>query len=240
MSTRHIVTKIPLLKDSGEIGIIIPAAGLGKRMKSRGPKPLIKIRGDTTILKNQLSSIRNKFTKASIALVSGFQSDKLMSESPAEIIKVENELYEQTNVARSLGIGLRALESFERILVVYGDLVFNEDALEVLNYNRSAIFCINDFIGDDEVGCVVDGDYKLEHMMYDLPDKWGQIAYFQGRELAYLKEIVWNRSNSKLFGFEVINKIIEKGGMFECQKTDKIKLIDVDTSKDIERAKQVI
>jgi choline kinase len=240
MTTRHIIKKIPLLKDSKEIGIVIPAAGLGKRMKSRGPKPLIKIKGDTTILKNQLYSIRNKFTKASIALVSGFQSDKLMAESPTEIIKVENEFYEQTNVARSLGIGLRALESFDRILVIYGDLVFNEDALEVLEYNRSAIFCINDFIGNDEVGCVVGGDNKLEHMMYDLPDKWGQIAYFQGQELNYLKEIVWNRNNSRLFGFEVINKIMERGGSFQCKKTDKIKLIDVDTSKDIERARQVI
>ena len=90
------------------------------------------------------------------------------------------------------------------------------------------------------MGCIADGDHKLEHMMYDLPDKWGQIAYFQGLELGYLKEIVWNRNNSRLFGFEVINKIIERGGTFECQKTEKIKLIDVDTSKDIERARQVI
>ena len=240
MSTRHIIKKMPLVRDSEDIGIIIPAAGLGKRMKSRGPKPLIKINGDTTILKNQMFSIRNKFTKASIVLVSGFQSDKLMSESPPEIIKIENEFYEQTNVARSVGMGLRALESLERILVIYGDLVFNEEALEVLDYKKSAVFCINDFIGSDEVGCIVDGDYKLENMMYDLPDKWGQIVYFQGKELRYLKEVVWNRNNSRLFGFEVINKIIEKGGTFECKKVEELKLIDVDTSKDIERARQVI
>ena len=102
------------------------------------------------------------------------------------------------------------------------------------------MFCINDFIGSDEVGCIVDGDYKLENMMYDLPDKWGQIAYFQGKELRYLKEIVWNRNNSRLFGFEVINKIIEKGGTFEFKNVEELKLIDVDTSKDIERARQVI
>ena len=38
----------------------------------------------------------------------------------------------------------------------------------------------------------------------------------------------------------IINKIIEKGGTFECKKVEELKLIDVDTSKDIERARQVI
>ena len=36
---------------SGQTSIIIPAAGMGRRMKSYGPKPLIKI-GNLTIIKN--------------------------------------------------------------------------------------------------------------------------------------------------------------------------------------------
>ena len=99
---------------------------------------------------------------------------------------------------------------------------------------------MSNFIGEEEVGCIINGKGYLEHMMYDLPYKWSQISYFQGKELDYLKQIVWNRDNSRLFGFEIINKIIEKGGRFKCEYIESIKIIDVDTSKDIQKANQIL
>jgi CTP:molybdopterin cytidylyltransferase MocA len=38
----------------------------------------------------------------------------------------------------------------------------------------------------------------------------------------------------------MINKILESGGTFKCIKDKSIKIIDVDTSKDIKRAKDII
>ena len=163
-----------------------------------------------------------------------------MSEAPSNFIKVENELYENTNVARSVGIALRTIDTIERVLIIYGDLVFNKNALEVLDYNTSSIFALGDFIGEEEVGCIINQKGNLEHMMYDLPQKWSQIAYFQGNELNYLKQIVWNRNNNKLFGFEIINKIIEKGGQFECKHVENVQVVDVDTSKDIQKARKIL
>ena len=222
------------------MGIIIPAAGLGKRMKSRGPKPLIKITENTTILQNQVKNIDECFGDNKIVLVCGFEAEKLMVESPADFIKVENELYEHTNVARSIGIALRTINTSKRILIIYGDLVFNQNALDILDYNTSAVFALGSFIGEEEVGCIINEKGNLEHMMYDLPCKWSQIAYFQGDELEYLKEVVWNRNNAKLFGFEIINRIIEKGGRFKCDYIEDIKIVDVDTSKDIQRAREIL
>ena len=40
--------------NENNISIIIPAAGVGRRMKSYGPKPLIKV-GNSTIIKNQIN-----------------------------------------------------------------------------------------------------------------------------------------------------------------------------------------
>jgi len=209
-------------------------------MKSRGPKPLIKITENTNILQNQIKNIQNSFDDHTIVLVCGFEADKLMNESPSNFVKVENEHYEDTNVARSVGIALRAIDRMERVLIIHGDLVFNERALEILKYNTSAIFALGDFIGEEEVGCIINEKGNLEHLMYDLPHKWSQIAYFQGKELAYLKEIVWNRNNNRLFGFEIINKVIEKGGRFKCDYIKDIKIVDVDTSKDIQKARQIL
>ena len=239
MASKHI-KKIHPTRNEGKMSIVIPAAGLGRRMKSRGPKPLIKIKQNTSILQNQILNIEDAFNHPQIVLVSGFEADKVMNESPDNLIKIENESYEDTNVARSIGVALRAISSAERVLIIYGDLVFNEKALEVLDYSSSSLFIVGNFIGEEEVGCVVNQKGNLENMMYDLPDKWSQIAYFQDAELDYLKQIVWNKNNSRLFGFEVINKIIEKGGKFKCEYAKDIKIVDVDTSKDIQKARQII
>ncbi len=52
------------LYDEEKYSIIIPAAGMGKRMKSFGPKPLIKLTPSLNILDNQLNIInKNKQRK---------------------------------------------------------------------------------------------------------------------------------------------------------------------------------
>ena len=111
--------------------IIIPAAGMGYRMRSYGPKPLIRINQEKTIVQNQIEIIKNNFVNPEIILVCGFEADKVMKNTPTDIIKIENESYEKTNVLRSIGMGLRAATS-ERVLIVYGDLVFNDEAIKNL------------------------------------------------------------------------------------------------------------
>jgi hypothetical protein len=95
-------------------------------------------------------------------------------------------------------------------------------------------------MSDSEVGCIVNSRGNLENMMYDLPKKWSQIAYFQDKELEMLRSIVCNRKNRKMFMFEIINKIIEEGGLFKCVEDPSIRIVDVDTSKDIKKAKDII
>ena len=46
--------------------------------------------------------------------------------------------------------------------------------------------------------------------------------------------------NSTKFGFEIINQIVDKGGQFKCIHNDKIKIIDIDSSKDIQKAREIL
>tara|TARA_R110002020_G_scaffold55309_2_gene153603 strand:+ start:25307 stop:26023 length:717 start_codon:yes stop_codon:yes gene_type:complete len=225
-------------KTDKEICIVIPSAGVGRRMKSYGPKSLIKLHHNQTILQGQLNSIENTFSNYRVILVCGFQADKLMSESPKNIIKIENEFFDTTNVIRSIAMGLRAVDS-ENVMILYGDLVFNEAALQELDYSFSCTSISKDTMGEGEVGCVVNDSGYLEHMMYDLPLKWNQMIYLEGKELEYFKDLAYNKKNKKLFGFEIINKVIEKGGKIKCIQNDKIKVIDIDTSKDIAKAAKI-
>jgi choline kinase len=234
MSIKH----IKQIDRPNKIDILIPAAGEGSRMKSYGPKPLIKI-GHTTILNNQLRLLKknSKIDINNIILVCGFEAEKLMSQSPDNLIKIENQFYNNTNVVRSIGMGLRAAQ--KPVLIIYGDLIFNNFCLDAINLNKSSMV-VGDTMKENEVGCTINKYGYVENMMYDLPTKWCQIAYFTGRELKLLKQYCWEKTFHNMFGFEIINKIIIEGGKFKAETHPKVKAIDIDTYKDLERVKNVI
>lgn len=48
------------------------------------------------------------------------------------------------------------------------------------------------------------------------------------------------RKNYKKFGFEIINEIIKQGGEFQCIQNNNIKIIDIDNSRDIQKAKEIL
>ena len=240
-TSRHIstITK-PVGEQEERIFILIPCAGAGKRMKSYGPKGLVEIKYGQSILGRQLSLISSNFKNYKTVIVSGFESEKIIMNSPVEAVKVENELYEDTNVCRSIGMGSLAIPEANNILLINGDLVFSHTIFSCFDFSKSFIFVEENCMKDNEVGCIISKNNSLENMMYDLPDKWGQIAFFKGKELELLRKISTEKCNKKLFTFEMINKILESGGTFKCIKDKSIKIIDVDTSKDIKRAKDII
>ena len=73
------------------VHVIIPSAGIGRRMKSYGCKSLLNIR-DKKLIDIQVENIRNVFPTNEIILVTGFDSDRLINNSPTDIIKIENYL----------------------------------------------------------------------------------------------------------------------------------------------------
>jgi choline kinase len=209
-----------------EITVIIPAAGRGRRMKSYGPKPLINI-GRSTIIQRQVDMVKSIFPNAKFVVVAGFEADKVINNVPQEFIKLENELYEETNVCRSVSIALNAV-SAERVLIL------------TLDFQRSCISANLDEHRGGEVGCVVSPDNTISNMMYDLDLKWNQIIYLQSKELDIFKSICTKRKYRKLFLFEIINKVIDRGGKIKCITNDNVKVIDVDNSKDLLRIKDIL
>jgi len=171
--------------------------------------------------------------------VTGFESDKLMKNTPDFLVKVENENYEKTNVVRSIGMGLRAATT-DKILVIYGDLVFDEEVLINLKLEQSCVLVDESgTMGNDEVGCNIHNGY-IEQLLPDMPNKWGQISFFIDKELELLKKITWDRNKSHCFGFEAINEIVDRGGRFKAVSPTDTKIIDIDSSKDLSVARKII
>jgi hypothetical protein len=222
--------------------VIIPAAGMGSRMKSYGPKSMLKIKPDVTILDNQLKNIYKNLPKVEIIVVHGFEGHRVHREysNRPNVKCVANPQYETSNVVNSIGVGLQHITT-DRVIVIYGDLVFNSHTLQAPFGDDSMVIIDRDngCMGKDEVGCVVHNNI-LSRMMYSLPLKWAQIAYFQSKELGLLRKLCAKPEYGMYFGFEIINMIINNGGVFKTYSSKHNKILDVDSSKDLLSAAEII
>lgn len=208
--------------------IIIPAAGLSNRMKSYGPQSLIKI-GRYTLLQRQLQWIKKNFPINEIILIGGFEADKLFDNTPNNIIKIENERYTETNATRSIALGLRATTT-NNIVIISGDLYFKN--ISVTWPKNSCLITCDKLMPKEEVGCIVT-DGLVTNIMYDLPQKWAQIAYFEGKTLDIFKQLCYNRNNEKKYLFEIINEIIDRGHSISCLTPVNFWCIDIDSITDL-------
>lgn len=230
-----------MAKSNGHnITVIIPAAGIGRRMKSHGSKSLIQLATQETLLDRQITVIRKQYPKAEIIVVVGFQADKIIKDliGKPDIKVVENELYEETNVVRSIGMALR-VASNSNILIIYGDIIFNPATLIGLPLHHSATIVDNkNNFEPDVVGVnIIDG--YVGCFSYGLRTKWAQIVYLTGKELSIFKTIACNKDKRKLNTFEILNKVIELDGKIKAIEPQDMKIIEINSTQDKEKAKKV-
>lgn len=228
-------------KYGADLTIILPMAGIGRRMRSQGAKPLIELFGKATVLNYQITLLRKIFPRSEIIIVVGFQAERIIKLlDPADKIKVvENELYETTGILRSIDLALKA-SSHTNVLIIYGDLIFNEPTLANINNGCSAVIVDNKGqFNKEEVGLtIVNGE--ATYFAYGLDTKWAQIAFLTGKPLRDFKDILTDRAKRKLQPFEIFNMIIEKGTKFKVIEPKGMKIVEIDCQTDIERARKVI
>jgi len=242
-ASRHITSTRRNAPDSANddaLTIIIPAASVGKRMKSLGPKALLTLNRGVTILESQLKKLWSEYPQAEIIVVTGFQGDKVRKQfrGTYPVRFVTNPFYEDTNVAYSLQLALQAAIS-PRVLIVYGDLVFNASAIRTIATGPSAILVDSkEHFKTEEVG-VQTHDGVVTNLSYGLNTKWGQMVYLIGRELRLFEISVFNTETEKWFGYEVLNNVINRGGVFSAIEPPYMRIVEVDTPKDLERARMI-
>ncbi len=219
--------------------VIIVAAGAGNRVRSLGSRSLIQITPTQTVLDKQIANINEAFPNNEIILITGFDSERVMKAAPANIIKIENERYEETNIVRSVAIGLHAARN-SRVVIIHGDLVFSYETLKYAGFSDKSALIVSGSSEKrpDKIGCIIDNGI-VEHMLYDLPNQWAEIIYLTGKELNLFSSIAKRKDKEKLLDFEVINSVIEKGGEFLPVSPNKMSIIDIDSSKDILEAKAI-
>ena len=239
LAHRHIApARLP--RSSERLNVIIPAAGIGKRMKSRGPKGLLRLGHGITILERQIRMILKVHPESEIVVVAGFEyekvRDELWGQFPVRFIC--NYEYETTNVIHSVGLGLDACLP-GRLLIIHGDLVFNQQTITGLAGEASSLLIVDNQLSPEEVGiCAPEGIVMT--LSYALDSKWGQMAFLRDDELKIFQEAIrTHRMASQWFLYEAINYVISKGGIFHAHNPHGAKIVEVDKYSDLTKAKQI-
>lgn len=214
-------------------GVALLSAGLGNRIRSNEPRSLIKI-GGKCLLELQLEALSSMFSEPNILVGIGVESQKIVKKFIGRVRLVENQLYKTTGPFETLRLLVNS-STDDSLLVIHGDLYFNSNILDGADFSKS--FVVSDTTGsilEREVG-ITSVNNKASILSYGLKDKWAQIAFFTGRELATLRSLCCksNDDSKHLLTFEIINSIINKGGSFKVHKPQKTFIVEIDCMKDI-------
>ena len=214
-------------------GVALLSAGLGNRIRSNEPRSLIKI-GGKCLLDLQIEALSSMFSEPNILLGIGVESQKIIKRFTGRVRLIENQLYKTTGPFETLRLLVNS-STDDSLLIIHGDLYFNSNILDSADFSKS--FIVSDTTGsilDREVG-ITSVNNKASILSYGLKDKWAQIAFLTGKELAILRNLCCksNDDSKHLLTFEIINSIINKGGSFKVHKPDKTFIVEIDCMKDI-------
>ena len=228
------VTKIQKSKIAdSSLSVAILAAGCGSKIKSYEPRSLLKI-NSKSLIEHQLSTINNYFKDVEIITVVGCHANKVIKKIKNSTRVVENQIYNETNSSESLRLAFNNA-SCKNFMFVHGDILFNESCINV-DYSQSfVIIDTEDYIKDQEIGLTMIGG-RLSILSYGLPTKWGQMAFFTGKEYKILTSLFnkYEDKDKKRLSFEIINEVIQLGGSFQCYEPKNKNLLEIDRIKDIQ------
>ena len=228
----HKIHDIGIGKDS-YLSVVIIGSKPNHLMRGYGPPYLIKDKKGETILENQVKVLKAEFPQIEIVVVGGFEFDKLLKSKTTSIRLVENQLYEESNDIEDLRLGINNSQ-YDNVLVLFSDIYFNN--LTDICLKSTLLVDGNEKLTENDIGTtIVDNKATILSMGIESP-KWAKVAFFTDKESKLLRQFISNRANGKLFLWEAINFILERGGQFNvkfAQKNDI--LVHVENSKQLER-----
>lgn len=205
--------------------ILLLNYGVTYRVKSKGPACLLKVSPRKTLLEKQVFILNKAFPSATIFIVSGLKQKKIKNLSNYNNVRIiENEKQEDTNCLYSVSLVLDKFKVRDSLFIIPGNTYFKENLFNTFNSKQSQLWLTHQY---QELGCTL-SDNKIQNVMWTLPNYWSNICYFYKKEFDLLHQIVSDKSLiEKLFLFEAINSIIDKGGNFDAVlKKNKIKFIN--------------
>jgi choline kinase len=235
---RHIApAKQPHLSD--RLNVIIAAAGIGRRMKSHGPKSLLVVHRGVTLIEKQIRTILAVYPNADIVVACGFEGHKIRNELYGQfpVRFVYNTEYEISNVVHSVSLALDACLP-GNILLIHGDIAFNKEAIQLTKCS-SLLVALPQQIEAHKVGMIVQ-DQRVTMLSHGLPTQWGQIAYLANDELKIFRDaITKNKASKQWFLYEALNYVLHKGGTLRAHQDAHAHILEINRPQDIVGVRQI-
>ena len=225
------------------VQVVILAAGLGTRLGRPWPKPLTPLDDGRTILAQQIDNIREVFgDRARITVVVGFKHDLIMEAVP-DVGFVYNELYDQTNTAKSLLKALRAVADGP-VVWLNGDVVFDPQLLERLRPHLdsdTSALCVNTAaVGEEEVKYTVDPSGHVRELSKTVRDALGEsvgVNLVAGRDVDLLVEHLDRCDDTDYFERGIETAIAQDGLRVAPVDISDLFAVEVDFEADLERTR---
>lgn len=225
----------PEKNENTDISIIL-ISSMNYKMKSYGPRELLKLNCGRTFIDYQIQTIRNVFPTSEIILSVGQDADKIVRNKPYKLKIVENQLWETTNNAEYARLALNASVT-EKVILIDSDVYFDLVAIQHLQKIKSSCFIYDesDRLPDDEVGMlVIDGNTTVFSFQHKA--KWCHIAQLVGDDLEYFKKLLADKNRKKQLLFEVFNSLVDRKHIPAERTLSKV-IYRVETSRDFEKIK---
>jgi choline kinase len=221
---------------------VILAAGLGTRLGSPHPKPLTRLIDGRTILRRQIDCLRAFFgAELHLTIVVGFKLHMILEAAGADASFVYNEIFDQTNTAKSLLRALR-LAPPGGVLWLNGDVVFVSGLLGALSFERSFVAVNTARVDEEEVKYTVDGEGCIKELSKKVPGGLGEavgINYVTERDRETLAAHLERCADDDYFERGIEMAIAESGLRFSAADITLFGCVEVDFLSDLELANQL-
>lgn len=229
-----------------ELQVVILAAGIGSRLGHGIPKPLAHLRDGRTILSQQVDNIRQTFGRdISVMAVVGFKHDLIMEAAP-DLAFAYNEVYDQTNTAKSL---LRAMEvtADRPVLWLNGDVVFHPALLArlipAIEADQSFV-CVNTAaVGEEEIKYTVDEDGHIQQLSKSVLEPRGEaigINFVSAADKPTLRRQLAKVADTDYFERAIELAIADDGIQVRPIDISDLFAIEVDFPSDLDQANRFV
>lgn len=217
--------------------VVILAAGMGKRLGSKIPKPLTILANNKTILDFQLERLEKVASLSDITLVVGYKKDHILEKHP-NLTYVYNDKYNKTNTSKSLLLALQTIKA-DDILWLNGDIYFDEDVLaKIVTANVSSILVDNKKCGEEEVKYRVDAEGNVAEISKTIKKAQGEalgINLIKKKDLSLFKEHLGSVADNDYFEKAIENMIKKDQAKIKPVNVGELFCQEIDFAEDLER-----
>lgn len=222
-------------------GVVVLAAGFGRRLGGGVPKALVRLVDGRTILRQQVDALRSVLGAPAVHVVVGHKAALVLEANP-DVLFVYNPDFEWTNTAKSL---LRALELCPPgdVLWLNGDVVFDPAVLprllEVAASGRSCVAVDRSAVGAEEVKYALAPDGSIARLSKEVTEPAGEavginlvVAADRPALVARLREV----ADQDYFERAVERTVESDGARWWPVDVTDLFAVEVDFPEDLERA----